>query len=91
METNAIIYARVSSVGERQSTERQVSDLRRYAEYSGFRIMRIFEEKISGAKKNLERPVLLKLLNMQKTITSGIYSYQNYQDSEEMLLRSCLP
>ena len=34
METNAIIYARVSSVGERQSTERQVSDLRRYAEYS---------------------------------------------------------
>ena len=77
METNAIIYARVSSVGERQSTERQVSDLRRYAEYSGFRIKRIFEEKISGA-------------NMQKTIISSIYSYQNYQDLEEMLLRSCL-
>ena len=62
METNAIIYARVSSVGERQSTERQVSDLRRYAEYSGFRIKKIFEEKISGAKKNLERPVLLEAI-----------------------------
>lgn len=66
METNAIIYARVSSVGERQSTERQVSDLRRYAEYSGFRIMRIFEEKISGAKKNLERPVLLEAIEYAK-------------------------
>lgn len=66
METNAIIYARVSSVGERQSTERQVSDLRRYAEYSGLRIMRIFEEKISGAKKNLERPVLLEAIEYAK-------------------------
>lgn len=66
METNAIIYARVSSVGERQSTERQVSDLRKYAEYSGFRIMRIFEEKISGAKKNLERPVLLEAIEYAK-------------------------
>ena len=66
METNAIIYARVSSVGERQSTERQVSDLRRYAEYSGFRIKRIFEEKISGAKKNLERPVLLEAIEYAK-------------------------
>lgn len=66
METNAIIYARVSSVGERQSTERQVSDLRKYAEYSGLRIMRIFEEKISGAKKNLERPVLLEAIEYAK-------------------------
>lgn len=66
METNAIIYARVSSVGERQSTERQVSDLRRYAEYSDFRIKRIFEEKISGAKKNLERPVLLEAIEYAK-------------------------
>lgn len=66
METNAIIYARVSSVGERQSTERQVSDLRRYAEYSGLRIMRIFEEKISGAKKNQERPVLLEAIEYAK-------------------------
>ena len=70
METNAIIYARVSSVGERQSTERQVSDLRRYAEYSGFRIKRIFEEKISGAKKNLERPVLLEAIEYAKNNNS---------------------
>ena len=36
----AIIYARVSSIGDRQSTERQVSDLARYAEYSGLTIVR---------------------------------------------------
>ena len=59
MRTDAIIYARVSSVGDRQSTERQVSDLKRYAEYSNLSVVRIFEEKISGAKKNQERPVLL--------------------------------
>lgn len=60
MRTDAIIYARVSSVGDRQSTERQVSDLKRYAEYSNLNVVRIFEEKISGVKKNLERPVLLE-------------------------------
>lgn len=60
MRTDAIIYARVSSVGDRQSTERQVSDLKRYAEYSNLNVVRIFEEKISGAKKNQERPVLLE-------------------------------
>lgn len=67
METNAIIYARVSSVGERQSTERQVSDLRRYAEYSNLKIMKVFEEKISGAKKNMERPVLMEAIEYART------------------------
>lgn len=63
MRTDAIIYARVSSVGDRQSTERQVSDLKRYAEYSNLNVVRIFEEKISGAKKNQERPVLLEAVD----------------------------
>ncbi len=54
----AVIYARVSSVGDRQNTERQVSDLSDYAVYQNLEISRIFEEKISGAKRNTERPVL---------------------------------
>ena len=66
MKTDAIIYARVSSVGDRQSTERQVSDLKRYAEYSNFSVVRIFEEKISGAKKNQERPVLLEAIGFAR-------------------------
>ena len=32
----AVIYARVSSNGDRQSTERQVQDLNEYVKYRGF-------------------------------------------------------
>jgi DNA invertase Pin-like site-specific DNA recombinase len=52
---NAIIYARVSSVGERQNTERQVKDLMEYASYMKYEVLKVFEEHISGAKKNSER------------------------------------
>ncbi len=51
----AVIYARVSSVGERQSTERQVADLTRYAAASGMEVVEVFEEKASGAKKDREQ------------------------------------
>lgn len=54
----AVIYARVSSSGDRQSTERQVQDLNEYAKYRGLDPVRVFEEHISGAKRNEERPVL---------------------------------
>ena len=54
----AVIYARVSSIGDRQSTERQVIDLTDYADKNGITISRIFEEHISGAKRNEERAVL---------------------------------
>ena len=54
----AVIYARVSSTGERQSTERQVIDLTDYANRNGMTICKTFEEHISGAKRNEERAVL---------------------------------
>ena len=63
----AIIYARVSSVGDRQNTDRQISDLRRYAEYSNLTIVKIFEEHISGAKRNTERPVLSEAISYAKS------------------------
>lgn len=62
----AVIYARVSSVSDRQSTTRQVSDLSRYAKYAGITVEKIFEEHISGAKKNIERPVLLEAIEYAK-------------------------
>ena len=62
----AIIYARVSSMGDRQNTDRQISDLRRYAEYSGLTVVKIFEEHISGAARNIERPVLLEAISYAK-------------------------
>ena len=54
----AVIYARVSSTGDRQSTERQVIDLTDYADKNGITICNTFEEHISGAKRNEERAVL---------------------------------
>ncbi len=59
----AIIYARVSSTTDRQNTERQIADLTKYAEYKGMEVVKTFEEHISGAKRNEERPVLCECLN----------------------------
>ena len=61
----AIIYARVSSSGsqeQRQNTERQVKSLLDYAASNGLTVERIFEEHISGAKKNSERAGLQECL-----------------------------
>lgn len=57
----AVIYSRTSSSGyqqNRQDTSRQVADLKAYAECSHMKVVRVFEEHISGAKKNSEREVL---------------------------------
>lgn len=59
----AVIYARVSSLGDRQSTARQVLDLTDYAVRNGYEIARTYEEHISGSKKNEERPVLTDCLD----------------------------
>lgn len=61
--TKAVIYARVSSVGDRQSTERQVADLVDYSTKNGLSVERVFEEHISGATKNEDRAVLCECLN----------------------------
>lgn len=63
----AVIYARVSSVGDRQSTRRQVADLTEYAMRNNFQVLHVYEEHISGAKKNDERPVLLECLDYCKS------------------------
>ena len=61
-DIRSAIYARVSSTGDRQSTERQVIDLTDYASRNEMTICQTFEEHISGAKKNHERPVLQECL-----------------------------
>ena len=59
---NVVIYSRVSSQSARQSTERQVVDLERFATGRGDKVVAVFEEKISGRKSNVERPVLSRCL-----------------------------
>ena len=63
----AVIYARVSSIGDRQNTDRQISDLLDYVSFKNLEISKIYEEHISGAKKNTERPVLQEAIEYCKT------------------------
>ena len=56
-----VIYARVSTVS--QDYDRQLSELRKYADSMGYEVVREFSEKISGAKKIAEREALTELLN----------------------------
>ena len=56
----SVIYARVSSVGDRQSTTRQVEDLKRYISFNDMELINIYEEKMSGAKEN--RPILTECI-----------------------------
>lgn len=55
-----VIYARVSTQG--QDYERQLSELRAYADKMGYEIVEEFCEKVSGAKMVAEREALSELL-----------------------------
>ena len=59
---NAVIYSRVSSESERQDTERQTNELMDYAHRMGYTIVDVYEEKVSGYKKNEQRPIFSKML-----------------------------
>lgn len=58
-----VIYSRVSSEGDRQNTTRQVADLTQYANRNGIEVLKVYEEHISGAKRNEEREVLCNCLD----------------------------
>jgi DNA invertase Pin-like site-specific DNA recombinase len=60
--TKAVIYSRVSSEGNRQDTERQTNELIEYANKMGYELVEVYEEKVSGYKKNEDRPIFSKML-----------------------------
>ena len=62
----AAIYARVSSTTDRQNTERQVIDLKAYADRNSLNLVKVYQEHISGTKRNIERPVLTECLQYCK-------------------------
>ena len=62
---NAVIYARVSSLGDRQNTERQISDLKQYAAYQNLEISRILK------KRFLEQNGMLKDLFCCRLLTTA--------------------
>ena len=64
MNRTAVIYARVSSASDRQSTDRQVADLRAFAEKEGIEVVGEYEEHGSGARE--DRPELLRCVEFLK-------------------------
>ena len=69
----AVIYARVSSLTDRQNPERQVKDLSDYANRNNIEIAKIFEEKTSGNKKNSERPILSAALEYAQAANVDLF------------------
>lgn len=65
MKTRICIYARVSTQG--QDYQRQLTELRDYAERMNYEVVREFSEKISGAKTIAERQALTDLLDFAAT------------------------
>lgn len=61
-----VIYSRVSSESERQDTERQTKELQEYANRMNYDVVEIFEEKVSGFKKNDQRHIFSKMLELAK-------------------------
>ena len=56
----AVIYARVSSIDESQSYERQLDDLKIWSKNMNLNVVKQFAEKVSGFRKGLEERVEFK-------------------------------
>ena len=56
-----VIYARVSTLA--QEYDRQIDELKDYAKHMNYQVVKVFSEKISGAKKIADRNALSELLD----------------------------
>lgn len=56
-----VIYARVSTLA--QEYDRQIDELKDYAKRTNYQVVKVFSEKISGAKKIADRNALSELLD----------------------------
>lgn len=60
-----VILARVST--DKQEYERQLVELRDYCAKAGWMVVREFANKVSGAKRNEERPEIVELIEFVKS------------------------
>lgn len=87
--TNAIIYARVST--DEQDTDMQVEALKSVAEKSGWNVVDVKVEKVSGAKRRVSRPALdeaLKAITQHKADKLLVWSVDRLGRSLPDLLNS---
>ena len=61
----AVILARVST--QIQDYERQINELTDYAHSQQLSIVKVFANKVSGAKRNEDRPEIVELINFVKS------------------------
>lgn len=61
----AVIFVRVSR--KDQDYTRQIEDLKAVAERKNYEVLEVITEKISGAKKNKQRPAIQKLMSLAGT------------------------
>lgn len=64
IQMKVVIYSRVST--NNQDYKRQTEELKEYSQKMNFLVLNVFEEKISGGKKNEERPQLVEMVNYIK-------------------------
>ena len=59
-----VIYARVST--QIQDYKRQTQELKEFSQTMGWQVVKVFEEKVSGAKNNEDRPKLVEMVQFIK-------------------------
>lgn len=59
-----VIYSRVSTTG--QDFTRQTEELRDHSDKMNFDVLGVYEEKVSGMKKNEDRPKLMEMIQFIK-------------------------
>jgi DNA invertase Pin-like site-specific DNA recombinase len=64
------VYTRISTDNGKQDTQRQVDELKEHSLKMGYVVVQVYEERISGVKKNGDRPVLMRMLEDSK---SGLF------------------
>lgn len=55
-----VIYSRVST--QTQDNKRQIEELKAFSNKHGYEVLSVFQEKVSGAKKNEERKALMDMI-----------------------------
>ena len=59
-----VIFSRVSTIT--QDYKRQTEELKEYSQKMNWEVVKVFEEKISGGKRNDERPILMEMVEYIK-------------------------
>ena len=61
MTNKVALYCRVSTSTKDQTTENQLRELKSYCDRMGYKIYKVYEDEVSGAKSREKRPAYNKL------------------------------